>query len=293
MGKTVTFFGFGAMGLAIARRLLSRQYQLNVWNRSAEKLISLAESGAIVKASPAEAIRSSDTIVSVLPDLSALQEVLFDKDWAHALHGRCIIHFGSVNPSRSQAIMDAFHAHQASYVEVAALGSVDDVAAGNLQLLIGASEEDYTKVQPILSDLSDQVRYIGEVGDAVAMKLAMQQMTATVFCAFAASLSLVREQGLSVDLFMEFLRRSPLYSPIFDQKLPRLLSRDYSQSSLPAKHLERELKLFLEEAEELGFNSHHVESIRDLIGFCVARGMHDMDFTAVYDVINPPRDEES
>ena len=292
MADTVALFGFGAMGMAIARRLLSRNYKINVWNRSPEKLIPLAEGGAIVKSSPAETIKSAETIISVLPDAAALQEVLFDKDWAHELHGRCVIHFGSVNPSRSQAIMDAFHAHQASYVEVAALGSVDDVAVGNLKLLVGASEEDFTQVRPLLEDLSEHVQYIGEVGNAVAMKLAMQQMTASLFCGFCSSISLIKGQGLSVDLFMDFLRSSPLYTPMFDQKLPRLLSRDYSHSSLPGKHLERELKLFLEEAEELGFNAHQVESIKELISLCVARGMHDMDFTAVYDVINPPKDED-
>ena len=78
---------------------------------------------------------------------------------------------------------------------------------------------------------------------------------------------------------------------MFDQKLPRLLSREYSRSNMPAKHLARDLKLFLEEMEELGVNAHHVESVAELVGLCVARGMQDMDFTAIYDVINPPKDE--
>jgi len=90
-------FGFGAMGEAIARRLLSQQYQLNIWSRTSEKLIVLAESGAMVKSSVAEAIMSADTIICVLPDVVALQEVLFDVDWAHELQGRMVINFGSVN----------------------------------------------------------------------------------------------------------------------------------------------------------------------------------------------------
>ena len=291
MSNTLSILGIGAMGDAIARRLLSQQYQLNIWSRTPEKLISLAEAGAMVKSSAAETIKSADTIVCVLPDVVALQEVLFDVDWAHELHGRMVINFGSVNASRSQALMDAFHAHQARYVEVAAMGSVDDVANGNLQLLVGASEQDYPQAKAILDDISSRVMYIGDVGDAATYKLALQQITASVFCAFASSISLIQEQGLKIDQFMDFLRVSPFYSPMFDQKLPRILSRDYSRSNLPSKHLERDLKLFLEEAEELGFNAHHVESVKELIGLCVARGMHDLDFTAVYDVINPPKEE--
>ena len=289
--KTLSMFGFGAMGEAIARRLLSQQYQLNIWSRTPEKLIVLAESGAMVKSSIAEAIKSADTIICVLPDVVALQEVLFDVDWAHELQGRMVINFGSVNASRSQALMDAFHAHQARYIEVAAMGSVDDVANGNLQLLVGASEEDYTQAKSILDGISSRVMYIGDVGDAAAYKLALQQISASVFCAFASSISLIQEQGLELDRFMDFLRTTPFYSPMLDQKLPRILSRDYSRSNLPSKHLERDLKLFLEDAEELGFNAHHVESVKELISLCVARSMQDMDFTAVYDVIHPPKED--
>ena len=291
MSETVSLFGSGAMGNAIARRLLVKQYQLNVWNRTPEKLVTLAEAGAFVKSSAANTIKSAKTIVCILPDVIAIQEVLFDVDWAHELHGRTVINFGSVNPSRSQALMDAFQAHQATYVEVAAIGSVDDVANGNLQLLVGAEEQDYQQVSRLLNDISNRVNFIGDVGAAAALKLALQQMAASLFCAFSSSIGMIKEQGLDVDMFMDFLRASPFYTPLFDQKLPRILGRDYARSSLPGKHLERDLKLFLEEAEELGLNAHHVESIRELLALCVARGMHDMDYTAVHDVINPPKED--
>lgn len=292
MSEMVSLFGVGAMGEAIAQRLLAKRYQLNVWSRTPEKLVTLAEAGAIVKSSAANAIKSANIILCVLPDVVAIQEALFDVEWAHELHGRTVINFGAVNTSRSQALMDAFQAHQASYVEVAAIGSVNDVANGNVQLLVGAAEPDYQRVSGLLHELSNRISFVGDVGNAVALKLAMQQMAATLFCAFSSSISMIKEQGLDIDVFLDFLRASPLYTPLFDQKLPRILGRDYARPSLPARHLERDLKLFLEEAEELGLNAYHVESVKELISLCVARGMQDMDYTAVYDVINPPKEDD-
>lgn len=292
MTQAMTVFGFGPLGEALARQLLAKGYRVNLWNRSPEKLLSLAEAGAIVKSSAAAAIKSAEIIVCALPDPNAIQETLFDVDWAHELHGRLVINFGSMSLSRSQALMDAFHAHQADYVEVAGLGSVADMTAGHLHMLVGAEQSDYERVRSLLDDLSNRVTHVGEVGVAAAIKLALHQMSATLFCAFSASVGLIREQGLEVDQFMDFLRASPWYTPMFDQKLPRMLSRDYSGATLAGKHLERELKLFLEEAEDLGINAHHVQSIHELINLCVARGMRDLDFTAVNDVIDPPREED-
>ncbi|WP_455374679.1 NAD(P)-dependent oxidoreductase [Kaarinaea lacus] len=290
MTKTVAIFGFGEVGIAMATRLLSRGYTVNVWSRSPEKLKVLEETGAIVQPTEVDNIKSADLIISSLPDSPSLQEVLFHNDWAHELHGRTVIHFGSLNTSRSQAIMDAFQAHQSSYIEVAALGNRDQVDSGEWQLFVGAEEQEFQDIRGLLEDLSSNVTYIGQVGDAAALKLALQQLTASVFCAFSSSISLIKESGVDINVFMKFLRESPAYAPMFDNVLNALLGRDYTRSVTPSKHIEKDLKLFLEAADELGLTTHHVESIRELIGFCVARGLQDLDFTSVHDVINPPKE---
>ena len=290
MATTVAMFGFGEVGLAMATRLLSLGYVVNVWSRSPEKLTALEQAGTIVQPTEVDAIKSADLIISSLPDSPSLQEVLFHNDWAHELHGRTILHFGSLNASRSQAIMDAFQAHQSSYIEVAAMGNREQVKSGKWQLFVGAEQTDYESVKNLLADLSNNVTYIGAVGDAAALKLALQQLTVSVFCAFSSSISLIKESGVDIDVFMKFLRQSPVYAPMFDNALGALLDRDYAQAVTPSKHIEKDLKLFLEATDELGLTTHHVESIRELIGFCVARGLKDLDFTAVHDVINPPKE---
>jgi len=290
MASTVAMFGFGNVGMAIAIRLLSRGHTLNVFSGSVDKLAVLEDAGAIVQASEVDNIKSADIIISTLPDSPALQEVLFHNDWAHELHGRTVIHFGSLNASRSQAIMDAFHAHQSNYVEVAGFGNRDQVKSGEWQLFVGADEQDYSVVKPLLDDISENVTYIGQVGEASVLKLALQQITVSMLCAFSSSISLVKESGIDVEVFMKFLRQSPAYSTMFDDLLNTIMNRDYVQSVTPGKHVETDLKLFLEAADELGLTTHQVESVRELIGFCVARGMQDLDFTAVHDVINPPKE---
>ncbi|UUZ48684.1 NAD(P)-binding domain-containing protein [Massilia sp. B-10] len=69
--------GCGAMGGAIARRLLGLGYPLNVYNRSPGKTRSLARAGAIVHATPLKAARASDVIISVVTDAAAVRDVLF------------------------------------------------------------------------------------------------------------------------------------------------------------------------------------------------------------------------
>jgi len=195
-----------------------------------------------------------------------------------------------LNSSRSQAFMDAFQAHQARYLEIAALGRLSDAESGQWNLLVGAEQDDYLEHKELLECISTHVVYIGPVGEAVAIKLALQQLMASVVSAFASSIALIRASGNDVERFMEFLRRSPINAPLFSEILPTLLNRDYDQQAMPSRNLEKDLKLFLEDADDLGLMIHHVESVRELLGFCLARGYQDMDYTALYELINPPRE---
>jgi len=68
----VAVVGLGAMGSRIARRLLDAGHELTVWNRTPAKAEAL---GVPVAASPAEAAASSEVVITMVADPSALEAV--------------------------------------------------------------------------------------------------------------------------------------------------------------------------------------------------------------------------
>src|SRR5579875_2328046 len=73
----IGFIGLGNMGSAIAGRLLEAGHTLRVWNRSPEAPRRLAQRGAQVAATPAEAFRG-DVVFSMLSDDAVTRTVLVD-----------------------------------------------------------------------------------------------------------------------------------------------------------------------------------------------------------------------
>src|SRR5665647_3584987 len=67
--------GLGAMGAAIAARLLEAGHQVTVWNRSAEKTKPLAAAGAKVAATPAELASAVEATITILTDGAAIDAV--------------------------------------------------------------------------------------------------------------------------------------------------------------------------------------------------------------------------
>ena len=73
---TVALLGTGTMGAGMARNLAAAGLPLRVWNRTRGKAEPLAEVGATVAGSPAEAVRGADVVVTMLYDADSVAAAL-------------------------------------------------------------------------------------------------------------------------------------------------------------------------------------------------------------------------
>jgi len=287
---TIALFGTGLMGKPLAIRLLDADYKLVVWNRTPDKAAPLAQLGAIQAETPAQAIRSADVLITWLADKTAIQEVLFPAERASLLEGKTILQMGTIGPSHSRGIEDAAHAHGAKYLEAPVLGSIPEAVKGTLLVMVGSSPEQYQQYLPLLKVFGENPVHIGDVGQAAAMKLAFNQLIAGLTASFSLSLGLIQEEGVRVEMFMDMLRESALYAPTFDKKLVRMLERDYEDPNFPTRHLLKDTDLFLDAAAEHGLTGAGLEGVRDIIAITMAKGLANADYSAINEVIHPPRD---
>ena len=73
----IGFIGLGSMGSAMARNLVRGGNSLTVFNRSREKAEELGREGARVAASPAEACRDAEAVLTMLADDDVVESVTF------------------------------------------------------------------------------------------------------------------------------------------------------------------------------------------------------------------------
>lgn len=289
--QTIAVFGTGLMGAPLAERLLSAGYKVVVWNRSPEKLRPLVAKGALAAETPAQAVRSADVLITWLTDQTAIQEVLFPAERASLLEGKTILQMATIGPSHSRSLEDAAHAHGANYLEAPVLGSIPEAQKGTLLVMVGASEAQFADFEPLLRVFSERPMLIGPVGQAAAMKLAFNQLIAGLTASFSLSLGLVQKEGVRVEQFMDMLRDSALYAPTFDKKLLRMTERDYANPNFPARHLLKDADLFLDAADEHGLTAQILQGVRDTVAIALAKGLADMDYSAIHEVIHPPKSQ--
>ncbi|KAG2501698.1 hypothetical protein HYH03_000200 [Edaphochlamys debaryana] len=292
---TVALLGTGLMGAKMCRRLASSGFTVQAWNRTVEKLEPLAEAGAKPCPTAAAAMDGASVVILMLADAPAIRSVILEDPSAKALlKGKTVLQMGTIGPKESAALAAEVSAASGCYVEAPVLGSQPEAEKGTLLIMVGAAadpKDDPTgPVWPLLLALGQElnIHYIGPVGTAAAVKLALNQLIASLTIGFSTSLGLVQRSGAPVDKFMSILRASALYAPTYDKKLQKMLDRDYGAANFPTKHLLKDVRLFEAEAEAAGMDTAVPSALGSVVSAAVARGLHDCDYSAVFEAVYGP-----
>ncbi len=276
------------MGQPMALQLLKANYDLTAYNRTKSKLQPLMDAGANVADSPTEVIQQADCVILMLTDAAAIRESVLSESAKSHLANCTIIQMATIAPTESQSIRDDIVAAGGEYLEAPVLGSIPQAKTGELIVMVGSTQEQFTKYSELLKCYSPEPIYVGEVGTAAAMKLALNQLIPSLISTFSLSLGLVQHLGVDVEKFMEVLRQSVIYAPTFDKKLPRMLERDFTNPNFPTKHLLKDTNLIIKQATELGLNTSQLEGVKQIIETALTMGLDDLDYSSIYSAINPP-----
>jgi 3-hydroxyisobutyrate dehydrogenase-like beta-hydroxyacid dehydrogenase len=248
----------------MAERILGANHELVIFNRTPEKAEPLKALGAKIASSAKDALRSSECIILMLADAQAIHHVVLRNESRTELSGRTVIVIASGG----------------EYLEAPVLGSIPETVSGGLLVLVGSSPEQFEHWSELLRCFGPEPLLIGPVGQASALKLALNQLIASLTAAFSLSLGFVQRKGIKVD-------ESALYAPTFDKKLQRMLERDYSNPNFPTRHLAKDIDLFLSEAKGMNLQSAGLEGLDRVVKMTLDDGMSDMDYSALFNTINP------
>ena len=284
----VALIGTGLMGRPMGERVLAAGYHLTVFNRSRDKAERLRSSGAEIAATAAGAIDSAECVLLMLTDGVAIWEVLFNENPKPDLGQRTVIQMGTISPTESIGIHKEVLECGGDYFEAPVLGSIPEARAGSLVMMMGASRVQFERWSTFLQCFGPEPLLVGEVGKAAALKLALNQLIASLTAGFAMSLGFVQRQGVEMNLFMKIVRQSALYAATFDKKLERMLNRDYANPNFPTKHLLKDVGLFRDEAKEVNLELRAIEGIRDLLALTLDKGFVDDDYSALFEAVCPP-----
>ena len=277
----IAFIGTGIMGAPMCMHLLAADFPLTVWNRMPDKTTRLAEAGAIVSGSAAQAVDRADVVIVMLSSGPVVTEVLLDQDVLAALKkGALVVVMSSIPVETSREQASRLCEIGVSYVDAPVSGGEKGAIDGTLTIMAGGSVEDVQLIDPVLSRLG-RVTHVGPVGSGQLAKLANQTIVGITIDAVAEALLLAKAGGADLKAVRKALLGGFADSTILKQHGERMINGDFKPGGKAETQL-KDLRTSRELAESLGLNLPVLKLTESLYESLCDSGRGQLDHSALY-----------
>ncbi|GGV50253.1 6-phosphogluconate dehydrogenase [Streptomyces longisporoflavus] len=213
-GTPVTLIGLGPMGHAMATALLARGHRVTLWNRTASRADDLVARGAILAATPEEAVAANELVILSLTDYTAMYDVL--EPAAAALSGRVIVNLSSDTPKKAREAAAWAAGHGAAHLTGGVLVPPSGIGKPGSSTFYSGPREAYDKHRATLEVLTAESDYRGEDAGLAAL---MYQLNMVIFWTSISSywyaIALADANGLSATDILPYASQNMTGMPEF------------------------------------------------------------------------------
>jgi 3-hydroxyisobutyrate dehydrogenase len=280
------------MGANMARRLRDQGYPVttvfDAFPQIAQDLA--AELGSVAAATLAEVTAAAEVIVTVVTDDAAMRGIFApqgDSLLAGAA-GKTFINCATVSPRVHEEIDAACQAAGATALEACMASSITQARQGTLYLMVGGSAETFSKVEPILRDLSSSLRHVGGTGQAAKVKALVNMVMNINTAGLAEGLGLGAALGLDLAMLKEVFSQTGANSRVLETDGDDMIGREHD-CYFSAAHAAKDSGIANELAAAAGVNTPLSLATEAQYHRMIELGLGELDKSGVAELTFPGR----
>jgi 3-hydroxyisobutyrate dehydrogenase-like beta-hydroxyacid dehydrogenase len=281
----IGFVGLGHMGGNMAARFLAAGYPVYGEERNRAAAEELEHEGLEWRDTPREVAEAVDVLFTSLPDDRVLETVASGPDGilAGLAAGKIWVDVSTISPRASRELAERVRTLGAAMLDAPVSGSVPQVQAGTLTIMVGGDEQAYTRVEPLLRELGTPTR-IGENGQGLVLKLAINISLAVQMLAFAEGLLLAERGGIDPGAAAEVMAASAVGSPMLKARVPLMLDLP-DEAWFDIGLMQKDIVLALEAARELRVPLPSAGAVDEVLTLARAQGHEHHDLAALFQTL--------
>jgi 3-hydroxyisobutyrate dehydrogenase-like beta-hydroxyacid dehydrogenase len=275
------------MGSRIAARLLAAGNEVHGWNRTPGTSGELVANGLVEEPAPAAVAEAADVIFSMVTDTAAVEEVLTRPDGllAGLRPGAVIVEMSTIDPAASVVLASEAAAAGGVMLDAPVSGSIATLEAGQLSIMVGGPEAAYERVRPLLLQIGPKVMRIGDNGQALIVKLAINNTLVAEMVAFCENVAMAEKGGVKREIAVEALLQSVVSSPMLQYRGPFVLEGRMPAEAWSNVNLQqKDMTLGLATGKRLATPLPTSTAANELLTAARGMGLERYDFAVVYEV---------
>ena len=285
--QTIGFIGLGTMGGNMAARYLAAGYVVYGEARNRDAAQWLIDQGLRWIETPREVAEAADIVMTSLPNDDVVESVASGPDGllAGLREGEIWADLSTITPAVSRRLSARVRDERpgAQMLDTPVSGSVPQVKTGALTIMVGGDQSAFRRAEPVLRVLGTP-EYVGENGQGLVLKLAINISLAVQMLAFSEGLLLAERDGIDPHRAAEIMTESPIGSPMLKARVPLVLDKpdetwfdielmhkdirlarqagDAAATALPTAAVADEM---LTRAEQLGFGHRDIAAVHETL----------------------------
>jgi 3-hydroxyisobutyrate dehydrogenase len=282
----IAFLGLGDIGTPMAAHLARDPFDLVVWNRTAAKAVAFArEHNVRVAATPAEAVKDADVVITCLPSSVEVEALLHGENgMLPALRkGAVLLDCTSGDPPTSRSIAAELAHRGVGFIDAPVSGGTTAARSGTLTVMWGGEPALFERVRPAVEAFGKKIVHAGPVGSGDALKAVNNALLAVHILSTAEGLAILVKAGVDPKVALEVINASSGRSNSSENLIPQrvltrafprtfrlaLLEKDIGIAAVLAEDLDVRTPVislvaerFHEAREKLGEEADHVEAVK-------------------------------
>jgi 3-hydroxyisobutyrate dehydrogenase-like beta-hydroxyacid dehydrogenase len=282
----IAFVGLGAMGSAMAQRLLAAGHSVTGYNRTRAKAEALASKGLVVADSARAAVEGASVVLSMVTDSEALRDVALRPDGILAGLGRGAVwaEMSTVSPTVTRMLGERVAEKGAALLDAPVSGSTVTIAQGQLSFIVGGDTVALERIRPYLLAIGPTITHVGALGLAVTMKIAVNLSIGVQMLAFSESVLLAEKSGIPREKAVEAILKGVTASPMLKYRGPFVLDMP-DEALFNVMLMQKDMRLALEQGRAVGVPLPATGLVHELLTGARGLGLAEKDFAAVFDVL--------
>ena len=280
----VGFIGLGAMGSAMARRLMEAGHELTVYNRTRSRAEELGRLGARVANTPGEAGRDAEAVLTMLADDHAVEEMVLGRDGVlnHLPPSKAHVSLSTISVALSRRLAAAHGERRQAFVSAPVFGRPEAAAAAKLFIVVAGPKDQIGKCQPLFDAMGQKTFVVGEDAPAAnVVKLTGNFLISTVIEALSEAFALALKSGIDPNQYLEILTNSLFSAPVYRTYGALVASQKFQPVGFKLPLGLKDNRLVMAAAEERAVPMPMASLIRDRFLAAIAEGLSESDWSAI------------
>lgn len=280
----IGFIGLGIMGESMSKRIIDlHDDDVYVYDLDGLKVDKLVSQGGIAAENNKDLTKKSDLIFSMVPK-SEHSKALYEEIKEELKEDKIWVDMSTISPIVSQEIAKKVQERGAKFADAPVVKSKPAAISGDLGIYVGATEDLYKKIRPILAYMGSNIIRMGMNGSGLVMKICHNALVSQIQNGVNETLKLALSSNIDIDDFVTAISYGGGQNFYLDSKSQVIKNRDYT-TAFSIENMNKDLTICLGLAEAKNINLPGIKNAKSVYSRAMERGYGKDDFSKTFEVV--------